>query len=165
MLSIINSVIVICKQIRKRFSSLIYDKVWIGTIAPLLLSLCRRHHSTCCIWTPRRADSKGHRAVPWEQRKDAWHHRHLVDRPRWRAPYAAALPTHPAPHLAQLQDAHLHCSPYPPIANRRSYWPDRMTKWVERPSVILGDWGIRTSHVRTLVESNKWLIKLILVGS
>ena len=31
--------------------------------------------------------------------------------------------------------------------------PDGMAEWVERPSPVLGDRGIQTSQVRTLVKS------------
>ena len=37
------------------------------------------------------------------------------------------------------------------------YKPDQTAEWVEFPSPILVDWGIRTSVVRTLVKSKQWL--------
>ena len=37
------------------------------------------------------------------------------------------------------------------------YRPNGMAKWVEHPSSILADWGIRTSWFWTLVESNQLL--------
>ena len=37
------------------------------------------------------------------------------------------------------------------------FWPDKVAEWVERPSPILGDQGIRTSQVHVWSESNRWL--------
>lgn len=42
---------------------------------------------------------------------DPRQHRHLVDRARRRPADAAALPAQAAPHLEELQDAHLHRRP------------------------------------------------------
>ena len=37
-----------------------------------------------------------------------------------------------------------------------AFEPDKMAKWVEHPSHVLGDRRIWTSQVQTLVKSNKW---------
>ena len=40
------------------------------------------------------------------------------------------------------------------ISSNHSNWPDGMTDWIERLSPVLRNWAIRTTWVRTLVESN-----------
>lgn len=61
---------------------------------------------------PAGADgAQGHQLLPGQHGEDPRQHRHLVDRARRRHADAVAVPPEAAPHVEELQAAHLHGGP------------------------------------------------------